>query len=153
MIFWCLDIRQCCQILCNLGSAVVQEKRDNPPKNFSHLLPRVVTIEVHRGWGGCAWREGGGRRCGRAKHCPALGRSPLPLATKVEGGFNLVSTTVLLQETQDGVVATLARIPIPPPDLLLPAAPLLHPFPSLRMNMEGDCNALQNVDAIEVRGL
>ena len=72
----------------------------------------------------------------------------------MEGGFSLVSTIVLLEETdQDGVVATLARIPIPPPDLLLPAAPLLHPFPSLRMNMEGDCNALQNVDAIEVRGL
>ena len=71
----------------------------------------------------------------------------------MEGGFDLVSTIVLLQEMQDGVVATLASIPIPPPDLLLPAAPLLHPFPSLRMNMEGDCNALQNVDAIEVRGL
>ena len=65
-----------------------REKR-NPPKNFSHLLLRVVTIEVHRGWWGCAWREGGGGRCGRAKHCPALGRSPLPLATKVEGGFDL----------------------------------------------------------------
>ena len=49
------------------------------------------------------------------------------------------------------MVATLARIPIPPPDLLLPASPLLQPFPSLPMNMEGDCNALQNVDAIEVR--
>ena len=48
-------------------------------------------------------------------------------------------------------MATLARIPIPPPDLPLPASPLLQPFPSLRMNMEGDCNALQNVDAIEVR--
>ena len=66
---------------------------------------------------------------------------------------NLVSTIILLQETQDGVVATLARIPIPPPDLLLPDAPLLQPFPSLRMNMEGDCNALQNVDAIEVQSV
>jgi len=55
-----------------------------------------------------------------------------------------------LPRWKDGVVATLARIPIPPPDLPLPASPLLQPFPSLRMNMEGDCNALQNVDAIEI---
>jgi len=55
-----------------------------------------------------------------------------------------------LPRWKDGVVATLARIPIPPPDLPLPAAPLLQPFPSLRMNLEGDCNALQNVDAIEI---
>ena len=71
----------------------------------------------------------------------------------MEGGFHLVSIIVLLEEMQDGVVATLARIPIPPPDLLLPASPLLQPFPDLKMNTEGDCNALQNVDAIEVRGL
>ena len=44
----------------------------------------------------------------------------------------------------------MARVRIPPPDLPLPAAPLLQPFPSLQMNLEGDCNALQNVDAIEV---
>jgi len=44
----------------------------------------------------------------------------------------------------------LARVRIPPPDLPLPAAPLLQPFPSLQMNREGDCNALQNVDAIEI---
>ena len=74
----------------------------------------------------------------------------------MEGGtaaafFNNHSTS--FYSDQDGVVATLARIPIPPPDLLLPASPLLQPFPSLRMNMEGDCNALQNVDAIEVRSI
>lgn len=57
---------------------------------------------------------------------------------------------VIHSSPQDGVVATLARVRIPPPDLPLPAAPLLQPFPSPQMNLEGDCNALQNVDAIEV---
>ena len=94
-----------------------------------------------------------GRR--RVWLCLALwGDGPVTSTSLYQGGrwVSLVSTILLLQEThQDGVVATLARIPIPPPDLPLPAAPLLQPFPSLRMNLEGDCNALQNVDAIEVR--
>ena len=65
-------------------------------------------------------------------------------------GMGSVVYVVIHSSPQDGVVATLARVRIPPPDLPLPAAPLLQPFPSIQMNLEGDCNALQNVDAIEV---
>jgi hypothetical protein len=51
---------------------------------------------------------------------------------------------------QEGVVSTLCRVELPGPEAALPASPALRPFPSLAMNREGDCNALQNVDAIEV---
>ena len=53
---------------------------------------------------------------------------------------------------QDGVVSTLNRVKLPSTTFPSPnpSSPLLQPFPSLDMNKEGDCQALQNVDAIEV---
>ena len=66
-------------------SGSLMNKERESQKSITPSSPRMVAIEVHRGWGVWAWRSGGG--CGCAKHCEALGWSYLPLLTKVEGGF------------------------------------------------------------------
>lgn len=52
-----------------------------------------------------------------------------------------------LPRMKNGVPVTLARIPS---GLSLDTAPSLEPFPSWDMNSLGDCNALQNVQNIEI---
>ena len=87
LTFWCLDL------LISANSVqfwqlteIRQFDREKARKSITpSFLPRMVAIEVQRGWGGRTWRAGGG--CGRAKHRPAMGRSHLPLFTKVEGGL------------------------------------------------------------------
>ncbi|CAH0563767.1 unnamed protein product [Brassicogethes aeneus] len=54
---------------------------------------------------------------------------------------------ITLPRMRDGVPATLARIPS---GFTRSTAPLLEPYPSWSMNMQGDCNALQNVQNIEI---
>uniref|UniRef100_A0A6P7FHE7 Protein yellow-like n=1 Tax=Diabrotica virgifera virgifera TaxID=50390 RepID=A0A6P7FHE7_DIAVI len=54
---------------------------------------------------------------------------------------------ITLPRMKDGVPATLARIPAGPTAV---TAPAFEPFPSWEMNAEGDCNAFQNVQNIEI---
>ncbi|XP_060522104.1 protein yellow-like [Cylas formicarius] len=51
-----------------------------------------------------------------------------------------------LPRMKEGVPATLARVPASAPD----TAPLLTPYPSWEMNAIGDCDALQNVQNVEI---
>lgn len=55
---------------------------------------------------------------------------------------------ITLPRMKEGVPATLARIPAKAYEN--DTEPLLEPFPSWGMNTEGDCNAFQNVQNVEI---
>lgn len=56
---------------------------------------------------------------------------------------------ITVPRMKNGVPATLTRIPYNPKDSVN-TAPLLEPYPSWEINVEGDCNSLQNVQNVEI---